>query len=320
MGNEIMGNELISKIRLVQKKIDRSPGYGYLYDDFEELVAMLDSKEETSFSDLEKDQLERLVIKFAKDSIFNNHSSANWMKYSARCFHCADKLSDYLCEERERVVNILNGFFKELVQSSVAPIIQKETLAKYIRLNVCSTDPVQFYDSLMQKTIFGIWRGNTLFADQMSLRLEYTKAARLLIQKYIDDYSDKSVLKRWIPQLDTVKLADVWYNYTESGNYKHSKPWVREYVDDSLDKMLDICLELNSYWYWNMPQEFVETYSTEDLIEILEVTDNDEFKKILSHATGLPFDEKIKEILEHFSQDDEEEIAVFSKNLLKDYK
>lgn len=29
-----MGNKLISRIRLVQKKIDRSPGYGYLYDDF----------------------------------------------------------------------------------------------------------------------------------------------------------------------------------------------------------------------------------------------------------------------------------------------
>lgn len=315
-----MGNELISKIRLVQKKIDRSPSYGYLYDDFEELVAMLNSKEETSLSDLEKYQLERLVISFAKDSRFNNHSSANWMKYSARCFYCADKLSDYLCEERERVVNILNGFFNELVQSSVAPIIQKETLEKYIRLNVSSTDPKQFYDSLIKETIFGIWRGNTLFADQMSLRLEYTKAARLLIQKFIDDYSDKSVLKRWIPQLDIVKLADVWYNYTESGNYQHSKPWVREYVDDCLDKMLDICLELNSYWYWNMPQEFVETYSTEDLIEILEVTGNDEFEKILSHATELPFDEKIKVILEHFSQDDEEEIAVFSKHLLKGYK
>lgn len=61
-----MGNELISKIRLVQKKIDRSPGYGYLYDDFEELVAMLNSKEETSLSDLEKYQLERLVISFCE--------------------------------------------------------------------------------------------------------------------------------------------------------------------------------------------------------------------------------------------------------------
>ena len=83
--------------------------------------------------------------------------------------------------------------------------------------------------------------------------------------------------------------------------------------------MLEIHLKLISEWYWLNPQALISTYSQEELIEILEVTDDDEFEKILRHAVTLPINDKIKSILEHFIEDDETHIVCLARELLQNY-
>ena len=63
----------------------------------------------------------------------------------------------------------------------------------------------------------------------------------------------------------------------------------------------------------------INTYSQKELIEILEVTDDDEFEKILRHAVTLPVNDKIKNVLEHFTKDDESHVISLAYELLRNY-
>ena len=126
-------------------------------------------------------------------------------------------------------------------------------------------------------------------------------------------------MKEWIPDLNTVRLAEFWYEYPDSANYDHTRSHEREFIEECSDEMLEIHLGLISEWYWRNPQELISTYSQEELIEILEVTDGNEFEKILRHAVTLPVNDKIKHVLEHFIEDDESHIVSLTRELLQNY-
>lgn len=102
----------------------------------------------------------------------------------------------------------------DLVNHGVAPILPQETLDKYIDKN--SEEPLKLYDTLVKKAVgecgkCRYWQGNDI-----SLARTYTKSVDCLIRNYIKRYEDVTVLKQWIPFLDTVRLADFWYNYPDS--------------------------------------------------------------------------------------------------------
>lgn len=51
----------------------------------------------------------------------------NWIWYSARAFYCADSLIEYLPERNHEFFRgRLNQAFLELVESSIAPMIEQE--------------------------------------------------------------------------------------------------------------------------------------------------------------------------------------------------
>lgn len=308
---------IIPTINRISKKIKTSSGYSYLYKYFDELVEMLQATETLSSSEIAS--LRGLIQDYAADSIYNNYASANWMRYSARCFYCADYLVRFLGTKpyQDGMESLLNSYFKDLVEHGVAPIIPQETLDKYIDKN--SEDFRKLYDTLIKKANdecgkCRYWQGNDI-----SLARAYTKSIDRLIRYYIKRYEDKTVLKEWIPILNTVRLADFWYEYPDSANYKHTRPYERQFIEECSDEMLEIHLKLISEWYWLNPQELINTYSQEELIEILEVTDDDEFEKILRHAVTLPKNDKTKGVLEHFIEDDETHIARLARELLLHY-
>ena len=112
---------------------------------------MLQDSEALSAS--EKASLRGLIQDYAADSIYNNYASANWMRYSARCFYCADYLVRFLGDKpyQEGMESLLNSYFKDLVEHGVAPIIPQETLDKYIAKN--SEDPRKLYEALINKAV-----------------------------------------------------------------------------------------------------------------------------------------------------------------------
>ena len=310
-------SNIIPTINRISKKIEKSSGYSYLYKYYDELVEMLQDAETLSSSELAS--LRELIQDYAADSIYNNYASANWMRYSARCFYCADFLVRFLGDKphQEGMESLLNLYFKDLVDHGVAPIISQETLDKYIDRN--SENPRELYDTLIKKANdecgkCRYWQGNDI-----SLARAYTKSVDRLIRLYIKRYGDETVLKEWIPDLNTVRLADFWYKYPDSANHNHTRPYERQFIEDCSDEMLEIHLRLISEWYWRNPQELINTYSQKELIEILEVTDDDEFEKILRHAVTLPVNDKIKNVLEHFTKDDESHVVSLAYELLQNY-
>ena len=142
---------------------------------------------------------------------------------------------------------------------------------------------------------------------------------KILCKLYIKRYEDVTVLKEWIPDLNTGRLADFWYKYPDSANYDHTRPYERQFIEDCSNEMLEIHLGLISEWYWRNPQELISTFSQKELIDILEVTDDDEFEKILRHAVTLPVNNKTKNILEHFIEDDETHVVSLARELLHNY-
>ena len=125
---------IVSTINRISKKIKKSSGCSYLYKYFDELVELLNRAE---LSTSEISSIRGLVQDYAADSIYNNYASANWMRYSTRCFYCADFLVRFCGdkESQEGMERILNSYFIDLVNHGVAPILPQETLEKYIGKN-----------------------------------------------------------------------------------------------------------------------------------------------------------------------------------------
>ena len=307
---------VISQIAKIRKKIEKTPGCSYLYGHFDKLVKLLKARTLTSE---ENQSLKDLIRDYAVDSRFNNFASANWMRYSARCFYCADYLLAFLTDEQEVMQKYLNGYFMELLEHYVAPIISQEVLDKYIRINITTLNITEFYSILIRKACEGCGKCRYWRANETTLALVYTKSASRLIMEYVNKYSDVSTLKDWLPLFETGRWANIWYEYPDSANFHYAKVHERNAVIDALDEILDIHLELMSFWYWHNSQEFVDTLSLHDLIEILEVCDDNEFERALRYAVTLPYHEKVAGVLRHFEHDDERWVVELSQQLLAGY-
>lgn len=64
-----------------------------------------------------------------------------------------------------------------------------------------------------------------------------------------------------------MRIADFWYKYPDNHNYNHTRLREREFIEKCSDEMLDIHLRLISEWYWQNPQELIDTYKQRDIID-----------------------------------------------------
>ncbi len=311
-------DNLIKHIKSLNNKIHNSSGCNYLYSDFDELVNELEVKKDK----LTIEGVMSLIFLFrdlALEARYN-HCSVNWIRYSARSFYCADYLIRYLPKDwKSRTEFFLNYLFKELIKGEVAAIIPKEVFNKYLDKNLTDENYANYYDTILTNTIYASQRGRTWSDNEMSLALSHTEVASRLIKEYIEKYNDYSYLKKWIPLLNTRKLADVWYEYLDCRNPRYANLHVEVCMEEILDKMLDIHLELLNLWFWHNPEEMINSFSQEELIKILEVYDNKGFENTLKHLLTIPLNEKIKGVFEHFIKDDEEWVVRLSQRLLDTY-
>lgn len=314
-------NKVYLIIEKLRKKIKSSSGCSYLYNYFDELVRELDLIGKDGISHNMSMALQSLIEDYAADSLYNTHSSANWVRYSARCFYCADYLTRYLEGTLLQEADVsLNVYFARLIEAGVAPILPNEIIDKYIEVEIKSKKTQDVYDTLIKKAIGGSQMYRTWDANEVNLALVYLRSASRLITQYISLYSDYTLLKEWVPLLNTKRLVNIWYEYPESANYRHSGRYTREAVSKYLDEMLSLHLSIIKLWYSINPQEMIDRLELEDLIEILEVYDDEDFEKTLRHVVSLPYTNKIESVLEHFTYDDEAWVVNLSSNLLENYK
>ena len=309
---------LINKLR---KRIKYSPGCDYLYGYFNDLVHELDLLEKDKMPVEMLRAIEQLIGDYAADCIYNTFASANWVRYSARCFYCADYLTRYLDEHLLQQTDVyLTEYFMCLTNAGVAPVLPKEIIDKYIEKEIKSKTPREIYDKLVNKAIDGCQTYRIWDANEVNLALEYLRSASRLITQYISLYSDYTLLKDWIPLMNIKRSVNIWYEYPDSANYRHSGRYTREAVSKYLDEMLDILLSIIDLWYSNNPQELIDKLYLEDIIEMLEVYEDEGFVKILRYMVTLPYSNKVERILEHFTHDDEPWVSNLSRNLLICYK
>jgi hypothetical protein len=63
----------------------------------------------------------------------------------------------------------------------------------------------------------------------------------------------------------------------------------------------------------------IETLSSDYLIALMEVHDDREFETTLTSMAALPFNQKVKDVLEHFANDDDQVVSEMATELLESY-
>lgn len=314
-------SDLITLIKRITKKIKNSSGCSYLYRYFDELIAFLDSIPREKLTEEELDGLADLISDFAYESTYNNFASANWMRYSARSFYCADYLIRYLPDKQQDAqMRYLNLYFLDLMESGVAPIIQQEVFDKYFQANLAQDNKTELYGKMINRAMSECLRCRLRRAEEVTLAHSYTEAADRILRDYITRYNDLSPLRDWIPMFRTQYFADFWYECPGSENYAYSSDYERRVVQKSMDTILDINLKLHYLWYSHNANEMISNLSSDYLIDILEVYEDNEFEKTLRHMASLTFNEKVKQILEHFAHDDDRTVSEMASELLESYK
>ena len=313
-------SEIAKLIEKIEKKVWKS-GCGYLYKYYDELVRLLNATGKENLTREEIGSLRGLVNTYAYESTYNNSSSVSWIWYSVRAFHCADSLVGYLPEiNHEHFYGLLNGCFLELVESGRAPIIRQEVFNRYLEMNLTEENPKELFSKLVRKAAAEIGMSRLWRPDENELADAYVKACNHIIRDYLKRYDDYSLLKEWLPKLGVVRVADFWYRYPESTDYEYAFEFTREAVEERLYRMMNMLLHLHSIWYWHDPNEMIETLSSDYLIALLDVHDDREFEMTLFNMVGLPFNQKVKDVLEHFAHDDDRTVSEMAAALLESYK
>lgn len=311
---------IVEQINKIEDRVWRS-GCGYLYDHYDELVRLLNATGKENLTREEIGSLRGLVSRYAYESTYDNSSSVNWIWYSVRAFYCADSLVGYLPEiNHEHFYRLLNGCFLELVESGRAPIISQEVFDRYLEMNLTEENRRELYTKLVRTAAGEIGMSRLWRPDENELADAYVKACNHIIRDYLKRYDDYSLLKEWLPKLGVVRVADFWYRYPESTDYEYAFEFTREAVEERLYRMMNMLLHLHSIWYWHDPNEMIETLSSDYLIALLDVHDDREFEMTLFNMVGLPFNQKVKDVLEHFAHDDDRTVSEMAAALLESYK
>lgn len=315
-----MSNALTQLAKLTNK-IEMSPNCGYLCQYFDELVALLEPlKSETLPPVLIRD-LKGLIQNLAAESTYDNSSSVNRMKYSARSFYCADNLVKYLPEnQQEFFYNYLNDIFAELINSGVAPIIEKGVFEKYIKMRITDDNCLKVYDEQIRKAIKECDKTRLWSTGEACLACDYMKSIDRMIRTYVKLSGDYSLLHEWIPLLRISHVTKYKTGYLDSTWYEHAGENEREDVMCSLNKIVQIQGYLHCFWYWNAPEELISTLSTEELIDMFEAFDDRMFDDILSNMAELQHNSKVQDVLEYFACHKDKVVAGFAGQLLDCYK
>ena len=314
-------SKILTQIAKVSNKIETSPNCGYLYQYFDELVALLEPLKSETLPPVVIRGLKGLIQDLASESTYNNFSSANWMKYSARSFYCADNLVKYLPEnQQEFFYSYLNGIFAELMNSGVAPIIEKEVFDRNIKMNLTDDRSLKIYDDQIRKAIKECDKSRLWSASDASLACDYMKSIDSMIRIYVKQSGDYSLLHEWIPLLRIRHVTKYRNGYPDTTWYEYAGENEREVVMSSLNKILQIQGYLHCLWYWNLPEELISTLSVEELVDMFEAFDDRMFDDILRDMAEHHYDSKVQDVLEHFAGHNDKVVAGFAGQLLDYYK
>lgn len=314
--------ELQLKLRRIRKKIDTSSGCGYLYHHFEDLIFDIEKWHLANPDALDHKELFDTVKKFIDESTFCTWGSPGWLLYSARCFYCANVMLKFIhgCEVKKELQEYQMNCFRKLLNTEVVSVLDSSLLNENIDKFKGTPYLNEVYQCAIVKSIETSRLHHPFDSGCEYVAYKGSLRTKELIERYISDTGDYTMLKKWIPQLDTPRLAYIWYEFPERfihspQNHRHLIESVQSYLDKSLENHL----ALWGIWFNYNISEVFECNSAETMVEVFEVMDDGEFDDILNRIVLLPYHDKIVKILNHFIEDDEFWIVNLSKRLLSQY-
>lgn len=317
-----MNETLKLSLQRICKKIDKSSGYSYLYSYFDDIVKQLKEWSVSNPNDADNNALVVTIKKYKSECVYCKYNSPGWFKYASRCFYCADYLVQFISDKilRYSLEEELSSTFDMLVDSESISFFDDAVFNKYCLKNHNGLSEKDYLIRAIKKAIYTASQHHPLKADVEHMAYSGSKFAYAKILQFIDKYRDYSYLKEWIPALSTPYLADVWFRFPDRYIYdpyrhRHMVETIERYLDDSLE----LHLKLWELWYNHNREEILDIVDSHTLIEVLEVCDDEPFKKLLKEIVQFPANDKVIAILEHFTNDDEAWIVNLSKKLLMGY-
>lgn len=319
-----MNEDLKQKLRKMRKRIDTSSGCGYLYHHFDDLVKELEIWTERNPQDENVEELIETIEAFSCECGFCTRYTYGWQQYAARSLYCADYLLKFVkdASKRNQLEDMLLIKFDRIMDSGAIIFVEGKLLQKYLLHEAGKCNHQRNYQRIIKQATESACSHHPVEEDVEYVAFKSSKLASQWIREYLDRFGDYSLLKKWIPAMDTVRLADIWYNFPDRHIRSRAPRFVRmiESIEKYLDDSLEIHLQLWNLWFEHDKQEVLETVRAEDLIEILEVTEDKDFCRIMNELVKIPGNEKVREIMEHFAEDDEDWIVSLSKRLLRMYE
>lgn len=307
-------------LKRIRRKIDKSSGCSYLYQYFDGLVKELEIWVRQHPNETPEELIET-IESYAAECNFCNYSSPGWLMYAARSFYCADTLIKFVSDDsgRRNLTHLMSLYFEDLMDSEAISLIDCKILKKYISSNFHNHGIAENYRRCISKAVYTASMHHPVESSVEYLAYRGCKFAHDMIFEYINVYEDYSYLKEWIPSLGTRHLADIWYNFPDRLQRSYKRSHIIEHIEKYLDDSLELHLELWNLWFQYDKEEVLAVCDADLLIDILEVTDDKEFRDILLLLVKIPNSDKVKRILEHFTEDDEDWIVRLSEQLLSKY-
>lgn len=317
-----MNETLKLSLQRIRRKIDKSSGYGYLYHYFDNMVKLLKEWQLSNPNDEDNDELISTIFKYKSECDYCKYNSPGWFKYAARCFYCADYLVQFIGNKslHDCLENELSSTFDMLIDSESISFVEDSLFDKYCLKEHNGTSVRDNYIRAINKAVYTAHLHHPLKSDVEHMAYCGCKFVYKRVLEYIKKFDDYSYLKEWIPALSTPRLADIWYRFPDRYIHDQSRHrYMIESIERYLDDSLELHLKLWELWYNQNREEILDVVDSSTFIEVLEVSDDEPFKKVLNELVHFPANEKVITILEHFTHDDEVWIVNLSKKLLNDY-
>lgn len=317
-----MNETLKLSLQRIREKIDKSSGHGYLYHYFDDMVKQLKEWQLLNPNDEDNDELISTILQYNSECNYCKYNSPGWLKYAARCFYCADALVQFIGNKslRNCLEYELSSTFDMLIDSESISLVEDSLFNKYCLNGHNGASVKDYYIRAIKKAVYTARQHHPIKADDEYLAYCGCEFAYKRIIEYIEKYKDYSYLKDWIPALSTPCLVEIWYRFPDryiSNQSRHHR--MIESIERCLDDSLELHLKLWKLWYNHNREEILDVVDLHTLIEVLEVSDDDFFEKVLHELVQFPANEKVVTILEHFTNDDEAWIVNLTKTLLKEY-
>lgn len=304
--------ERVKAINTLADKVNYKRGHNFLYDDFESLLISLE--EDSILSKDEIWSIDWLVRNLLSEANLysGNNDYLYYPLWSVKCFDCAVRLFRYIPNEK-------NGHNVKEAESIARKFLSSPILLDF----VCTESYRKYIEELSGNDPDLLWKvaENCFYVSDLGRRpRDLGTESKLysvmmegynLANRYISKTKNMSHFPDWFAHLDIERISRM------TACTVHT--WYDEQILELLDKTLDMQISLLKTWLDGDAKAFLNHWSKEQIEAFLELTYDGLFYYMLDKMCSVGNCQKVKEMLEFYSNDDEFEVKSYAERKLAAY-